>query len=93
MVFIFFKRHLNSNLSLRSPVPTSLGRIISFNKHNVDEFFDNLQSLYKKCKFDGNSVWNVDETGRGVTTEQKTKKIIAEKGKKSKYVELHLLVA
>lgn len=57
----FMKR--NPTLAIRSPEPTSLGRMISFNKHNVAEFFNNLEDVYEKYKFQCQDVWNIDETG------------------------------
>jgi len=74
----FMKR--NPMLSIRTPEPTSLSRMTSFNRHNVSEFFNNLGELYEKYKFGSQDVWNIDETG--VTTVQKPSKIIASKGMK-----------
>ncbi|XP_018372376.1 PREDICTED: uncharacterized protein LOC108767148 [Trachymyrmex cornetzi] len=75
---LFMERH--PILSLRSPQATSLSRATSFNKMNVNFFFENYTSILHKHGFQAADIWNMDETG--VTTVQKPNKVIARKGEK-----------
>lgn len=74
----FLKR--NPSLSIRAPEATSAGRASSFNRHNVNEFFNKLGDVILKHNLLPSRIWNLDETG--VSTVLKPKKIVAAKGVK-----------
>lgn len=59
---IFMKRH--SELTLRTPEQTSMNRVKSFCKPNVDKFFDNLALLIEEFEFDrGSRAWHNGDDG------------------------------
>lgn len=57
----FMKR--NSRLAIRSPEATSLSRATSFNRTNVQIFFEKYRSVLERYGFQPSRIWNVDETG------------------------------
>lgn len=74
----FMKRQ--GDLSIRRPEATSLARVTGFSKEAVNRFFDLLKQVMDKYKFSADKIFNCDETG--ISTVQKPRKIIAEKGRK-----------
>lgn len=68
----------NPSLSVRAVQAASLSRATSFNKTNVEAFYDNLQIVLDRHAYEPLDIYNVDETG--VTTIQKPKKVVAKRG-------------
>lgn len=70
----------NPQISLRHPEPTSLNRILAFNRGDVNLLYDNLERVYEKYKFGPHRIFNVDETG--ISGVHKPARILAQKGRK-----------
>lgn len=69
------------NITLRQPEKTSMGRLMGFNRPQVEKFFNNLKTLYEKFNFSPERVYNMDETGLS-TVPNKIPKVLSEKGKR-----------
>lgn len=74
----FMQRH--PELTIRQAEATSLGRATAFNRFTVQQFFNNLRTLYDRHCFSPENIWNVDETG--LSTVHKPGTVIAEKGQR-----------
>lgn len=71
----------NNNLSLRTPEATSVGRLMCFNKTNVDKFFFTLKEIRSLHNYQAHQIYNVDESGFS-TVPTKQPKVISPTGVK-----------
>uniref|UniRef100_A0A3B5KSA6 HTH psq-type domain-containing protein n=1 Tax=Xiphophorus couchianus TaxID=32473 RepID=A0A3B5KSA6_9TELE len=55
--FTLFMKRIPS-LSIRSPEAASLTRATSFNRQNVERFFNSLGQVIERYNFDGSDIWN-----------------------------------
>ena len=69
-----------NDLAIRRPEATSMARATAFNEPVVNQFYDNLNNVYEKYRFEGKDVYNLDETG--CTTVQVPSSVVTLKGKK-----------
>lgn len=77
--YAFMERH--TKLALRTPEQTSLNRVKSFCKENVDAFYRNLKDVIFPKPYPPERIYNMDETGFS-TVPSKVGKVISLKGQK-----------
>lgn len=70
-----------NNLSLRTPEATSVGRLMFFNKTNVDHFCIVLKEIRLQNNYQAHQIYNVDESGFS-TVPTKQPKVISPTGTK-----------
>jgi len=68
----------NSEMTVRVAQATSLSRATSFNKNNMNAFYNNLSVVMDRYKFEPQQIYNTDETG--ITTVQKPDRVVARRG-------------
>jgi len=73
-----FKKR-NPRISLRAPEATSIGRLVGFNKPQVDRFFTLLSDLYDTRNLPPSRIYNCDESGLP-TVPTKLPKVLVTKG-------------
>ncbi|KAF2893108.1 hypothetical protein ILUMI_13064 [Ignelater luminosus] len=76
-LYSFLRRH--TNLSLRSPEPTSMTRATGFNVTAVRTFYKLLGSVYENSQLTPDHIYNVDETGI-MTVPNKESKVLNLRG-------------
>lgn len=74
----FCQRH---KITLRQPEKCAMGRLMGFNKVQVNRFYENLKVLLEKHQYLPSSIYNMDESGIS-TVPNKLPKVLASKGKK-----------
>lgn len=70
----------NPRLSIRAPQATSIARATSFNRSNVELFFQHYTEILGRDHYTASAIWNMDETG--ITTVQKPNRVVAGRGTK-----------
>lgn len=73
-------RNMNRSLTLRKPENTSAASSFAFYKTVVNEFCDNLKSMYERQSFTADSIFNFDESGKSTVLD--TPKVLASKSQK-----------
>lgn len=71
-------RGRHADIKLKKPEACSLSRATSFNKHNIELFYNNLREVFRKNPELGNRLrtYNLDETGLIIV--QSPQKVLAD---------------